>query len=117
MTLEILEARVHDAISAVSSHANNCSTLIASSNLAGALEYCKTENIELPQCSLTAQSENANRLRTVAGGKLSDPQWWAKALETKAIRSYEAEQIAQGNVRNFISDGLAAYHEKHKGRK
>lgn len=116
MTLEILQAQVREAISTASSHAKNCSTLIADCNLAGALEYCKTKNLEPPQCSMTAISENASRLRAVAARKLSDPHWWEKALKTRAIRTYEANQIVRGNVLNFISDELAVHHEKHKGR-
>lgn len=118
MTFEILETRVAQAMASAHTHANNCHSLIAEGSLAAALEYCTREGIDPPQCSLTAQSENANKLRMVTKRKLSDFKWWEKALETKAIRGYEAEQRAQGNVRNYVSDGAAAYYmQKQKARK
>lgn len=116
MTLEILVERVNEAISTASDYAANCQKLIENGDLAAAIEYCKNERIDPPQCSLTAQSESANKLRATASRKLSDSKWWEKVLEQKAIRSYEAEQMAQGNVRNYISDGLAAYTKMKKVR-
>ena len=117
MTLEILEARVNAAVSAASTHADSCKALVESGDLKEAIEYCTRERIEPPQCSLTAQSENASRLREVAARKLSDSKWWKKSLETNAIRSYEAEQMAIGNVRNYVSDGLAAYTQKNRAKR
>lgn len=117
MTLEALEARINEAVSSAPTHAGLCHSLISSGDLAAALDYCARAKIDPPQCSLTAQSENANRLRASAAQKLSDQKWWKKALETQTIRSYEAEQIALGNVQNYISDGLAAYTQKYKTKR
>lgn len=117
MTLEALETRVNAAVSFASSHANACKALSGGGDLKGAIEYCARQGIEPPQCSLTAQSENASRLREAAARKLSDPKWWKTSLETTAIRSYEAEQMALGDVRNHVSDGLAAYMQKSKAKR
>ena len=116
MTLEVLEARVEEARAKAVQFASRCEHLVASGDLATALEVCKEAAIDPPQCSLTAASENAQRLRDAAGRKISDPAWWKKSLESSAVRVYEGEQIAQGKVTNFVSDGLAAYHAKHKKR-
>lgn len=117
MTLEILEARVAHAIGAATSYAGECRELIAAGNLGAALDYCQKSGIKPPQCSLEAKSENASKLRATAARKLSDPKWWCEALEQWAVRSYEGEQLAQGKVTNYISDGLAAYEAKQKKRK
>lgn len=117
MTLEILEARISEATSSAMSHAELCGSFISQNKLAEALDFCARVKIAPPQCSLSAQSENASRLRASTALKLSDPKWWKKALETAAIRNYEAEQMALGNVRNYVSDGLAAYSVKYKSKK
>lgn len=109
MTLDILEKQVDEAISKARTYAAHCHLLIEGSTLASALEFCKKEGIEPPQCSTTAKSENANRLRVSASRKLTDEKWWRSNLKTSAIRAYESDQIARGNVRNFISDNLVAY--------
>lgn len=117
MTLEILERQVQEARANAVDYAERCGQLISASDLASAIALCGELLIDPPQCSLTAQSENAQRLRDAAARKLSDPKWWAKALETLAIRRYEHEQIALGNVTSFVSDGLAAYNAKHKAKR
>lgn len=117
MTLETLEARIDEAVSSAVIHAELCGSFITQNKLAEALDFCARANIDPPQCSLSAQSENASRLRASAAQKLSNPKWWKKALETAAIRGYEVEQMALGNVRNYISDGLAEYTAKCKSKK
>ena len=117
MTLEVLEARVAQAALKAAAKADKCRDLLDKGSLAAAIEYCKSTGIDPPQCSLTAQSENAQRLRLGAERKLSDPMWWGKVLETEAIQNYEGEQMAKGNVRNYVSDGLATYMQKQKARK
>lgn len=114
MTLEVLETRVQEALSNAQAHAEKCSKLIVSSGLVEAFKHCQTVGIEAPKCSLTAQTDNAKKLRETTERKLSDPKWWKKSLESLAIQRYEAEQRALGNVTNFISDGLAAYTAKQK---
>lgn len=116
MTLEALETQVNEAVSSAFGHAIHCGELIQRNQLFEAIGYCKRQGVEPPQCSLTAQSENANRLRKGAARKLSDPNWWGKSLEVEAIRSYEAQQIVSGNVRNFVSDASLEYRRKHKAR-
>ncbi|MDP9123161.1 MAG: hypothetical protein M3N82_00910 [Pseudomonadota bacterium] len=49
--------------------------------------------------------------------KLADSGWWTKSLEVAAIRQYEAEQTAAGNVRNYVSDGLFAYTQLRNAKK
>lgn len=110
MTLEILQSRVKEASAHAVVHAQHCEEFITNDNLPEVLTYCKGLSVEPPQFSLTANSTNGDRLRATAKRKLSDPKWWEKKLEEQAIRQYEAEQIAKGNVTQFVSDGLAAYH-------
>jgi hypothetical protein len=112
MALKILEKSIDEAMATASSHAQNCFKLIDQGNLAGAIEYCTREGIDPPQCSLTAQSDNANKLRKEAVRKLSDQKWWEKSLKTKAIRGHEADQVI--SVDGFISEDLADYTQKHK---
>ena len=116
MTLEILETRIAQSSVAADSNAEKCKELIEVGDLGAAIEYCKSAGLEPPQCSLEANSENAQKLRSLAGKKLSDTKWWRKALEQLDIRRYEGEQIAQGKVTNYISDGLSSYIAKKKKR-
>lgn len=117
MTLEILERQVEKVRANAVNYAERCKQLVSGGDLAAAITMCNELSIDPPQCSLTATSENAQRLRNTAMRKLSDPKWWAKTLEMQAIRRYEHEQIVQGKVTNFVSDGLAAYHAKYKAKR
>jgi hypothetical protein len=117
MTLEFLERQVEEARANAVNYAERCEQLVSLGDLAAAIAVCNELSIEPPQCSLTVTSENAQKLRTAAARKLSDPKWWIKALETQAIRRYEHQQMVQGKVSNFVSDGLAAYHAKHKAKR
>ena len=117
MTLEILERQVDEARANATSYAVRCEQMVSRGDLAAAIALCNQLSIEPPQCSLTATSENAQKLRTAAARKLSDPKWWIKTLETQTIRHYEYQQALQGKVTNFVSDGLAAYHSKHKAKR
>lgn len=114
MTLEMLERQVADALATAESHAARCRELLASDNLSGALDYCRSARIRPPACSLTARSHNADRLRESACGKLSDVDWWRKGLEAQAVRDFEADQFARGNVRNYVSDAVLQFHEKKR---
>ena len=116
MSLEILEKRVKLARANAAEYANHCKLLLANGDLAAALVYCSEASVVRPQCSVTAMTDNAEKLRAVARRKLADLSWWAKNLETEAIRRYELDQISQGRVINYVSDGLAAYHAKYKLR-
>ena len=67
-------------------HSNACIELLNNKRLADALEYCRNQGIDPPQCSLTAQSVNADRLRIIAMNMLANPQWWTKRLKIQAAR-------------------------------
>jgi hypothetical protein len=67
-------------------HANSCITLLDAGNLEGALKYCAAQRVDPPQCSLTADSPNATRLRALAMEHLSDSKWWQKRLTILAKR-------------------------------
>lgn len=54
--------------------------MLDAGKLADALTYCKAQRIDPPQCSLTAESPNAHRLRIQAMEHLSDESWWRKRL-------------------------------------
>ncbi len=116
MTLEVLEAGVRDAVALAGECADKCKAVLSKEGLASAIEYCNGQGIDPPQCSLTAKSPNADRLRNDAARKLTDREWWAKSLETKAVRAYERERISQGTVTDYVSDGVFAYMQKKKKR-
>jgi hypothetical protein len=109
MTLEVLINQINEACAKAGEHAAHCGQLIENQGLAAVLAYCQDLSVEPPQFSLTSKSVNGENLRAAAKRKLSDRKWWEKTLELAAIRTYEGEQIAQGKVTQFVSDGLAAY--------
>lgn len=76
-----------------STHATACVTLLNAGNLAGALTYCATQGVEPPQCSLTAESPNAHKLRMLAMNHLTSEAWWRKRLTIMARRIAEMEHI------------------------
>lgn len=117
MTLEIIEARITQAMLSASQFAARCNHSIVDGDLATALKVCRDASIDPPHCSLTAKSVNAERLRDAAGKKLSDSAWWKKALEKSVLRQYESEQFAQGKITNYVSDGLASYNAKQKQKR
>jgi len=67
-----IESIVEASQPAAASHAAKCTSLLSSNKLAEAIEYCKAQGIDPPQCSLTAESTNAQKLREIAKGMLSD---------------------------------------------
>jgi hypothetical protein len=117
MTLAILENKVEEARASAVKCAKRCEELISSSDLSAAIAVCKEFSIDAPQCSMTATSENAQRLRVAAARKMTDPNWWMKALEKQAIRSYDNQQRIEGKATDFVSDGAVAYHRKHKAKR
>lgn len=104
-----IEAAVEISQQAAESHAAHCAAILLNGRLAEALDYCKAQGIEPPQCSLTAESPNAHRLREKAKGMLSDAGWWKKRLKTKALRDFEHSQIRAGNVTQGISNVMQEY--------
>lgn len=84
MTLEILIIKVTEACAKAGEYTARCQQFIASQDLAAALAFCNSVSVTPPQCSLTAKSDNAEKLRSSAKRKLSDPIGWGKSLETVA---------------------------------
>lgn len=96
-------------------HAFNCKVLIESQGLSAALTYCSKQRIDPPQCSLTAKSENADKLRLLAANMLSDEAWWKKRLKRLGNQDFESLQIKSGKVTNIVSDvSLESYLKKKK---
>lgn len=83
-------------IEAALKHSNVCRELLDDNRLADALAYCAAQGVEPPQCSLTADSANADRLRAIAKNMLSDYGWWVKRLKIRAARESEMERIRRG---------------------
>ncbi|WP_147373791.1 hypothetical protein [Massilia cavernae] len=77
-------------------HSNACRELLDDERLADAIAYCSAQRVEPPQCSLTADSVNADRLRNLAKNMLSDYGWWLKRLKIRAAREAETVRIRQG---------------------
>lgn len=53
-------------------HATTCIAMLEAGKLEDALAYCAAQRVDPPQCSLTAESPNAYRLRMKAMEQLSD---------------------------------------------
>jgi hypothetical protein len=104
-----IESVIETSQQAVASHAANCTAFLLSNQLAEAIEYCKAHGIDPPQCSLTAESANAHKLREIAKGMLSDAGWWRKRLKTKVLRDFEQGQIKAGKVTQGVSDAMLEY--------
>lgn len=114
MSVEDLKQLISDAVSQADRHAHECSVAISDTGLQEAIDYCTSQNITPPQCSLTARSPNADILRAQARRKLSDPEWWKKQLKKLAIEQFEHDQRLADNVRDGISDTLIEYHKQKK---
>jgi len=76
-------------------HADACKAMLDAGKLADALAYCAAQRIDPPQCSLTADSPNAHRLRMKAMEHLSDDGWWRKRLAILARRDAEMDRMKQ----------------------
>ena len=96
-------------------HSLHCENLITNFGLSKALEYAKTQGIKPPECSLTAQSTNADIQRSKAARMLSESKWWARRLKKQAEQSYVEARRELGEVDNFIPDEMYIY-QKAKGR-
>lgn len=113
-TLADLENLIETYNDSVLSNVKKCGFLIKNKGLKEALDYCNKQGIDPPQCSLTAKSKNADKMRTIATRLLSDKKWWSKRLTKKALQDFELEQLKAGLVTNYISDVSWEYHKKHK---
>lgn len=76
-------------------HSSACIALLDAGNLKDALAYCASQSIDPPQCSLTADSANAQNLRIKAMNHLADYGWWLKRLKIKAARDAEMQRLRQ----------------------
>lgn len=74
-------------------HASACIALLDAGKLADALTYCAAQRVDPPQCSLTAESPNADKLRMLAMNHLSDEAWWRKRLTILSKRDSEMERM------------------------
>jgi len=74
-------------------HAAACIALLDAGQLAAALAYCTAQHVDPPQCSLTADSPNAQRLRTKAMNHLSEEGWWQKRLAVGVRRDMEMARM------------------------
>lgn len=77
------------------SHANACIALLNDGRLEDALTYCAAQRVDPPQCSLTAKSPNADKLRALAMEHLSNESWWRKRLAIGAKRDAEMAKLNQ----------------------
>ena len=90
--------------------------IINDKGLSEALEYCSNQNINPPQCSLTAESKSAGMLRDKATRMLCDVKWWKRRLSNQGAQRFEHEKIQTGNVTQFLSDEALEY-QLNKRRK
>ena len=104
-----LELMIKKAENEATFHARKCSEILEAEGLADALQYCSEQSIEPPQCSLTANSDNADRLRATATRMLSEVKWWKRRLKVQARQEFELEQMKQGKVTRYISDDSYEY--------
>jgi len=109
-----INKRVEEAIKKAITHSVECDKRIKNDGLHSAIEYCKMQGIEPPQCSLSAQSPNADKQRAIAERMLLETKWWKRRLKNKALQDFEQEQINLGNVTNYISDELSKYNKANR---
>lgn len=74
-------------------HATTCIALLDAGKLAEALTYCATQRVDPPQCSLTADSPNAHKMRILAMEHLANDAWWRKRLMVVATCDAEMEYM------------------------
>ncbi|MAF34303.1 hypothetical protein CMO91_00485 [Candidatus Woesearchaeota archaeon] len=117
MSLSDIEKAVEQKVQSAREHAIACAKLINDGNLAGALEYCRSLGIDPPQCSLTAQSRNADNLRAKAKRMLGEVDWWVKRLKSQALMEYEHSLRVKGQLPNHISDEGLEYDKKYSRRR
>jgi hypothetical protein len=78
--------------------ASNCAIIIETQGLIDALEYCKKQGEQPPQCSLTAQSANAKMLRVKAKRMLCETKWWERPLGYKVKQADFMKQLHAGEI-------------------
>lgn len=107
-----LETSIEEYVSFAGVHAANSYQIIEKHGLEPALEYCKQQGIDPPQCSLTAVSKNADMLRDKAVRMLCDDKWWARRLKKQAMQGHEMYHRMQRPI--IVSDELIEYLKKQK---
>lgn len=98
-----LQKVIKDSPSQAEVLAINCKIIIEQQGLAEALEYCKKQGEEPPECSLTAESSNAEMLRTKAKRMLCEEKWWARRLNNKARQNEYMKDLHAGEI-NYEHD-------------
>lgn len=93
-------------------YAKACALLIETQGLGFAINYCSTLRVDPPQCSLTAKSDNADKLRLIAANMLSDPKWWGRRLKRLENQDFESMQRKNGMVTNIVSEATLEYYLK-----
>lgn len=109
-----LKKRVDLAQSFAPKHSLECEKILNAKGLSQALEYCSDQGIAPPECSLTAISTNADKMRAIAARMLCETKWWKRRLKTQTIQAFENEQRINGKVTNYISDATLAYTKANK---
>ena len=107
---------VSEAMSYAESHALKASSILNEKGLSEALEYCRQQGIDPPQCSLTAKSANAENLRNKAKRMVTEVKWWSRRLERKAVQNFENLQRQNGKVTNIISDESLEHQQRRTRR-
>jgi hypothetical protein len=94
--------------------AKTCASIIEDEGLSSAINYCAEQRVDPPQCSLTAKSDNADKMRLLAANMLSDPTWWGRRLKRLENQDFESLQREHGMVTNIVSDATLEYYLKSK---
>ncbi|QUM85970.1 hypothetical protein [Moritella sp. 28] len=109
-----LKTRVEEAQKEAVTHSITCYKLIQNEGLKVAIEYCESKGIAPPQCSLSANTCHAEKMRSIAARMLSETKWWKRRLKNKEWQEFEAEQRAKGLVTNVISKESLVYYKANK---
>jgi glutamyl-tRNA reductase len=113
MAIEDIEKVVQEGVKEATKHAAHCVRIINESGLSEAIEYCKKQEIDPPQCSLTASTKNAENQRAKASRMLCEVKWWNRRLKYQAIQRYENNLRKKGELNIFEDNDLSAYQKKH----
>lgn len=108
-----LEELIEKSVSDAKLNSKKCFELIDECGLAEALEFCESQGIAPPQCSLTANSANAENLRAKARRMLCEEKWWKQRLEKKALQDFDHAQRMNGKF-NVVSDEVMQYKSRKK---
>lgn len=113
MAVEDVEKLVMEGAKEATKHAASCVKIINEQGLSAALEYCKQQDIDPPQCSLNANSKNAENQRAKASRMLCETRWWTRRLKYQALQRYESNLRRKGESNIIENNDLNAYQKKH----